>query len=700
MTERHSAPADPPSAAKTTRRVGRSHGDGLHAVPVPCLKLANTGQIVDANPAAGWMLRAQPDDLLARDLGEFVTEGDREAYRFHLDVFSQSRRAHTCELQLHPLEGPAFHARLDGAAGDSGQCIHVAITDVTDRKRAVEVLRRREGILEAVAFASQRFLNTPAWSEHIDEVLARLGQASDVSRVCLLTVDESDTDWPPLSQLRTWQHADNPHPGCMDSTGQALFRDRADDLRTGQAVVLQPRRLPEDQQDVLRRHHIQSLAIVPVFAGASWWGCLVFEECYNDREWSAAELDAVKTAAGILGEAVLRSHVEQALRTSESRLRQILDLVPHHIHAKDDQGRFLMVNKAFADSLGRTPAEVVGRKHLDLAANRVQAVRMLADDREVIESGRPKAIPEQSYTDVHGQTHWLSTTKVPFESWGEPAVLVAAIDISERKRAEQQIRRYSRNLEVIVQHHTHRIKELETERSDIEKMAAQGRIAAQIAHEINNPLAGIKNSFLLIKDAVPHDHPYYEYVDRIQREIDRIADIVRQMFGIYRGEPGQQRRVALHEIVQHVTDVINAAHRHRDVTVEAEVPHALAVSLPRKSLLQVLFNVVQNAVEASPPGQPVRITATNAGENVILHVIDRGAGIPAELGCKVYQPLFSTKSSDGSVSGLGLGLSITRNLVHEMGGHISFTSVPGEGTDFTLTLPRTLHERTTGDATP
>ena len=131
-------------------------------------------------------------------------------------------------------------------------------------------------------------------------------------------------------------------------------------------------------------------------------------------------------------------------------------------------------------------------------------------------------------------------------------------------------------LEVMVQERTERIRELERQRSQQEKLAAAGRLAARIAHEINNPLGGIKNSFLLVKDAVAEDHPYFDYVARIDREIERIAMIVRQTLDLYR--PGQDscRRFALGETIADVAAMIEAGEAG-DVGLELVVAPGLPV---------------------------------------------------------------------------------------------------------------------------
>jgi len=220
-----------------------------------------------------------------------------------------------------------------------------------------------------------------------------------------------------------------------------------------------------------------------------------------------------------------------------------------------------------------------------------------------------------------------------------------------------------------------------------EKIAAKGQLAVQIAHEINNPLAGIKNSFLLIKGAIADNHPYHRYVRLINKEIQRISDIIRQMFDLYRPNKTTANKFLFEDVLCEVVRLVKFnCHDHNIIISIDNCENGVVVKLPEAPLRQALFNIVKNAVEASPSGAEVRIAATMAEDALKLTVSDHGRGIPEEAKPKIFEPFFTTKGSQ-QAAGLGLGLSISKEIIEGMGGTISFESKMEQGTVFSIVIP-------------
>jgi PAS domain S-box-containing protein len=200
--------------------------------------------------------------------------------------------------------------------------------DISKRKKVELALRRREAILEAVSFAAEKFLQTESWEKDIQDILGRLGQSADASRVYIFENHLNDVGDLLTSQRYEWAGAGiEPQIDNLEmqniSWREAGFDRWQEQLSQGQIIVGHAREFPPSEQELLASQDIKSIVVVPIFAGPQWWGMIGLDECLNEREWSPVELEALKTAAGTLGAAILHERAEQALRKSEQKLRSL-----------------------------------------------------------------------------------------------------------------------------------------------------------------------------------------------------------------------------------------------------------------------------------------------------------------------------------------------------------------------------------------
>jgi two-component system sporulation sensor kinase A len=355
-----------------------------------------------------------------------------------------------------------------------------------------------------------------------------------------------------------------------------------------------------------------------------------------------------------------RRQAADRLRESEARLRGILDTVADGIVTVNDSLIIERFNPGAQRLFGYTADEILGR-HLGLLIPGAQ----LADFRKnVRRSRRSTHVPAREVTGQlkDGTICDLEMRVGTMEFAGHTVYTAVLHDISDRKRTDQMLR-------------------------ENEKLAATGRIAARIAHEINNPLAGIRNSFLLIKDGISPDHPYFSYVNRIETEIDRIARIVRQMFDLHRPDYVMPREVELRQTIGDVVALLDSIARARGVTLTIDSADVTRpVSLSEDALRQVLYNVIVNAIEASPANSEVRVRATVTDREVEILVADQGEGIAPALQLQIYEPFFTTKSQSGT-GGLGLGLPISKGLVEAMQGSLALERTSHRGTVFRVAIP-------------
>jgi hypothetical protein len=324
---------------------------------------------------------------------------------------------------------------------------------------------------------------------------------------------------------------------------------------------------------------------------------------------------------------------------------------------------YLDVNAAFQRLTGLE--DVVGRKVTEIIPGiREDCPELFEIYGRVARTG----LPEKFETYVKGVNAWLA---IAVYSTGKDRFVAVVENISERKRAEEAMR------------------ESERRRAEAEKLVATGRMAARIAHEINNPLAGIKSAFHLIRDAVPKDHPDRDMVERIEREINRITRVVRQMYELHSTQVQTSREISVGEAIGDVLAMLEPLCREHEVAVEmGPLPSELRVWAPEGSLQQVLYNLTVNAIQASPRGGIVNIATHGVDKDTVrISIRDQGHGIAAELKDRVFEPFFSTGANDATKQRLGLGLSIVKSIVSSVGGRIEFESSIGEGTCFHVYLP-------------
>jgi signal transduction histidine kinase len=177
------------------------------------------------------------------------------------------------------------------------------------------------------------------------------------------------------------------------------------------------------------------------------------------------------------------------------------------------------------------------------------------------------------------------------------------------------------------------------------------------------------------------------YLDLVQREIDRISQIVRRMYQLYRPSAEAAERFDLRTVVAEVCDMLERLLGTKRVTVQYDFPVDLpALYLPRGDVMQIVYNLLLNALQASPPQAALMVTARRAEQTISLRVTDHGPGIPPEILPHIFKPFFTTKQP-GDMGGMGLGLTVSRDLATAMGGAIEVETSVGHGTTFTLALP-------------
>ncbi|HEY3078821.1 MAG TPA: ATP-binding protein [Chloroflexota bacterium] len=370
---------------------------------------------------------------------------------------------------------------------------------------------------------------------------------------------------------------------------------------------------------------------------------------------------------------------DEEIRLERDRLNLILRSVPNPIIVVDNDNQIVTMNqealRIFRPIDGAALAGTISRRdHVSLsnAAKFSSFLAQLRLDPAQLKSG------ELALVDPDGEeplAMWVRSTEIRDDLGAVTAIVsvmqnLAPLRELERRRVEQAL-------------------------FDSEKLAATGRLAASIAHEINNPLEAIKNSlYLLVNKSDPSD-PNHQFLEIAKKETERVSGILRQLLGFYRGGGQTPTTVAtdVNALIVEAEALVDRHLRARGVRIQNELdPRLPSVRASPDQLKQVILNLLLNAQEAMPGGGTIHVSTHFSreadreflmAEAVYVLVRDTGSGIAEEHLPHIFEPFFSTKEGKGT----GLGLWVSYGIVQSHGGNIRVRSRPGRGTTFTISLP-------------
>ncbi len=358
-----------------------------------------------------------------------------------------------------------------------------------------------------------------------------------------------------------------------------------------------------------------------------------------------------------------RRRTQKELRESDQRFRQLANAIEQLIWTTDNNGRLTYCNRRYLDYLG----------HADLeTARKTGFAAVHPEDREHVAEtfatgmaqGRRFGLQYRLRRASDGEYRWHWVTVVPMEDEnGEMEGWVGcATDIEDQKRNESVL---------IVS----------------EKLAATGRLAASIAHEINNPLEAISNLLYILGSQERLSVEGSRYLSMAEHELMRAAQITKQTLGFYRENSGPAP-FSLSDLINEVLVLYQGKLKHKDVVVELSGFDGAQIVATRGEVRQVFANLVGNAIDAVSHSGKITLTLTKSRNHGApgfeIAVKDNGSGIDPQIIDKIFQPFFTTKKSIGT----GLGLWVCREIIEKHGGRITVSSKGDQGGSvFSVFLP-------------
>jgi signal transduction histidine kinase len=230
----------------------------------------------------------------------------------------------------------------------------------------------------------------------------------------------------------------------------------------------------------------------------------------------------------------------------------------------------------------------------------------------------------------------------------------------------------------------HRLQETQQQLLQSERLAAVGKLAARVAHEVNNPLAIIKTAICIMRNQTQENDLSNGHLKTIEEEINRIARILRELLDFSRPSPVEQM-VDVNAVIQSLEFLLVQNLQEKQIALSIVLDPAVPqVRMSRDHLKQVLFNLVRNAEDAMPSGGHLKIQTAPADTGMEVSITDNGCGIAQEHIPYLFDPFFTTKADQG---GLGLGLSVLYGIIKNAHGRIEVESEIGKGSLFRVILP-------------
>ncbi|OGP60122.1 MAG: hypothetical protein A2V65_01895 [Deltaproteobacteria bacterium RBG_13_49_15] len=244
-----------------------------------------------------------------------------------------------------------------------------------------------------------------------------------------------------------------------------------------------------------------------------------------------------------------------------------------------------------------------------------------------------------------------------------------------------------------------KMDELNARLMQSDKLAALGKMAAGIAHEINNPIAVIGEKAGWMRDLLSDEGfqqsenltEYGKSIEKIEEHVERIRKIIHNMLGFARRTEPHLDEVDINAVVNQTLELLQNHTRINNIEIHRNLqPELPVIASDQSQLQQVFLNLINNAIDATGKDGRIEITSRKADSFIEIDIKDDGPGIPKSHQQRIFDPFFTTKQSG---KGAGLGLSISYNIIEKLGGKITFTSEEGKGTTFMLRLPIRLPEK-------
>lgn len=511
--------------------------------------------------------------------------------------------------------------------------------DISERKSAEQILRKQTRILSVIGDATARLLRFSEIETGIPEVLESLGKAMDVFSCTIFEINTFSSK-PSVEVKYLWQK--HPSPGMDVSTMVEPFISEI--LNSSDSLFSTPA-IKNPSMDSSGH----SFIAVPIHGTLGLWGFLGLFDAPNHLPRLSSELEALKTAADLIGAALQRDRYEDAIRLSEARNRVIIEALPDLLIRIDKQG--------YIQDYSTSPENPLYIHRDVISGKRLAAIW----PEEVVE----KIIGPENLQTFTG-SHRLEGFHLPFSNntyesrlhpIGPSEALILIRDVTEQERLNE----------------------------------AKSDFINRASHELRTPLtSAILMSELIQGGGEPEE--LKEYWQILNSELNRQKILIDRLLIAGRLESGMMKLdhvpLDLVSILQESMLAVKPIANKREISLKLTTARdPITVVGDKSGLQQVFINLINNATKFSPEGETVEIDLTRTEGQARTVISDHGLGIPPEALSHLFERFYRAKNvTIAEIPGSGIGLYIVKSIVEELGGTISVESVLNQGTTFTVCL--------------
>ncbi len=593
-----------------------------------------------ANQQALSLLGYEEYELVGKPVSDVMTQDDALGHEALV-----GERTNLLERILKRKDGSTLPVEISTSVvyDKSGHPAYIQsiARDISERKNGERILKRHTKILSVIADATARLLRFSSIEIKIPEVLESLGTAMGVS-CCAIFEINTFFAYPSVNIRYQWK---------KESVSIAELRSIIDshipNLLNISSGCFSLRETDHNGASFSN----PTLVAIPINGGLGSSGFLGFFGFENSDSWSASELDAAKTAANLIGSALLRNRYEETIRLNDTRNRIILNALPDLL-IRIDLDENILDYSANAEHPLYIHRDLITDKKLSQIwpEDVVRMIIGIANEEEFVSRSRLDEfrLPHSNHT--------FESRLYPIHS---REALIVIRDITEQAKLNEM-------------------------KSDFINRAS---------HELRTPLtAAMLMTELIQEGGTPEEVD--EYWRTLKSELNRQKILIDRLLIAGRLESGMMKLEITPMDILPVLDesvlAVKAIANKRNVSLQLENPGQPLYILGDKSgLQQVFINLINNAAKFSQAGKAVKISVMQDGDNVNVHIADSGVGIPDEAIPYLFDRFYRAKNvTIAEIPGSGIGLYIVKSIVDELGGSIHVESIVNEGTTFVVSLKR------------